>query len=33
MNDNMKNFIKEVGANVELKAKIEALGGTDDEVA
>jgi len=33
MNDNMKSFIKEVGANEELKAKIEALEGADDKVA
>ena len=30
MNDNVKNFIKEVEANEELKAKIEALEGADD---
>jgi len=32
MNDNVKNFIKEMEANEELKAKIEALEGADDVV-
>jgi len=32
MNDNVKNFLKEVEANEELRAKIEALGDVDDAV-
>ena len=32
MNDNLKNFIKEVEAKEELRAKLEALEGADDAI-